>query len=435
MKKPFLFLLFLALMLPAVSPGWGLFVHRTLTQLSVYALPSNMQPFYFRHLKTLSRLATQAEARRNADPKEAMKHVIYMDQYGDDPFGAMPKAWDKAEAKFTADTLRKYGTLPWTIMEVKDQLTEAFKQRDTAAILRHSADLCHLAANAHGPLHTTLNYDGQLTDQAGLQTLWEAKLPERYIAEYKLDAEPAKYLKDPLADVWMAIQKSYGFLGATFDMEEKVTKKFTPETKFVFSHKYGKTRRAYSDAFAEAYHKQVGGMIAFQLKLAPTFVASLWLTAWKDAGSPNLTELLTKKPSKEEKEKLGTDVKAFKDNQLVDQQLLMALQKEEVITQRDEIDSAVDMAPPVLETAEPAPAAAPTAPAAPTEAPAKGAGRGKNAKATKEEKKAEKLAGGPAEEGSEKTKVKDGATKQKEKKKKGDKKDGDGWGAPAGSGW
>jgi hypothetical protein len=412
MKKPFILLLCLGLLLPFTSPGWGFLAHRTIAQISVYALPANLQSFYFRHLKEIVKLSTAPDERRDSDPKEATKHFIDIDHYGDDPFGLMPKTWDKAEAKYTADTLRKYGTVPWEIMDVKENLTAAFKARDTVAIVRLSADLCHYVADAFVPLHTTINYDGQLSNQQGLHSLWESKLPERHIAEYKLNSEAGSYLKDPQAEIWQVLQRTYGFLGATFDLEEKVTRGFKPETKYVYSHKYGKTRRSYSDAFADAYHKEVGGMVAYQLKQAPTFVASMWLTAWRDAGSPNLTEMLASKPGKEEKELLSSQLKVWKSNELVPQQLLLALNKQEAAAQADQINSAVDAPAPVLETTSPTEAVAPSTSPIP---------------------------GAPAVKGAEKVKVKvknaEGSTKQKEKTKKPAKKKDDGWGSPANSGW
>jgi len=324
-----------------------------------------MQGFYFRHLPDIVKLITDADERRESDPAEAPKHYIDMDHYGDNPFGEMPKAWDKASAKYSADTLRKYGTVPWTVLEVKEQLTEAFKQRDTTAIIRLSADLGHYVSDAFVPLHTTENYDGQLTNQAGLHSLWESKLPERHIAEYRLDSDPGSYLKDPQGAIWKVVQESYGFLGATFDIEEKITRNFTPETKYVFSHKFGKTRRSYSDAFADAYHKEVGGQVAYRLKGAPTMVASMWFTAWKDAGSPDLNTLLTKKITKEEKAELAAQLKTWNKNELVPEQKLIALQKEKAVERPDEIKSAEEVAPAPVEAATPAtpvPAAAPTAP-------------------------------------------------------------------------
>ncbi|WP_201986679.1 zinc dependent phospholipase C family protein [Hymenobacter rubidus] len=373
MKKRFLPLFLAALTLASGTAGaWGFFGHRTITQVAVYELPSSMQAFYYRHMPELVRLSTAPDERRNDDPSEAPKHFIDMDHYSeDDPFGKVPKQYDKAVEKFTADTLKKYGTVPWVIMETKDNLTEAFRQSDTTAIVKYSAELSHYVADAFVPLHTTINYDGQLTDQKGLHSLWESQLPEKYINDYKLDGEPAKYIKDPLAAIWATLAQSYGFLGETFDRATKIEKTMKPEVRFTFSHKYGKTTRRYSDAFAAEYEKQVGGMVDFRLKSAPNLVSSLWLSAWQDSGKPDLALLMhPAKPTKEEKEKLNTELSAWKKNTLAQDQLLLAQQKVKKVEEADQIKSAKDMAEPPAETeaapAAPAPADAPApAPAAP----------------------------------------------------------------------
>ncbi|MBX0292001.1 S1/P1 Nuclease [Hymenobacter sp. HSC-4F20] len=412
--RKLLLTLFVVLLCPVLSPGWGFFGHRTITQISVYALPSAMRGFYYRNLPQLLKLSTAADERRGQDPLEASRHFIRMDHYGDDPFGLMPKAWDKAVAKYTADTLRKYGTLPWAVLETKTKLTEAFRQRDTAAIISLSADLGHYVADAYVPLNTTVNYDGQLTKQEGIQALWANKLPERNIAKYKLDSESGHYSKDPLKEIWQTVQDSYGFLGETFDREEEITRKYTPETKYVFSHKYGKTRRSYSDAFADSYHEKVGGQVAYRLKLAPTLVASMWMTAWKDAGSPNLDTFLKKAPTKEEKQKLEDEMKIWKDNGLVESQLLLSMQKFTEAERPDLINAAKDMQalPADAEAAPAAPAVVPGAPALPA---------GTNKVKTKS-----KPAAAPAQK--EKAKV-DKPAKAKKKPAS------DGWDTPAGSGW
>ena len=174
MKKLFITLT-LVLVLPVLSNGWGFFAHKTIAQVAIYTLPSSMQAFYFRHMEQLVKLSIAPDERRETDDAEAPRHFIDMDHFGDDPFNDMPKAWDAATAKYTADTLRKYGTVPWTVLEVKEKLTEAFRQRDTTAIIALSADLCHYVADAYVPLHTTVNYDGQLSNQTGMHSLWEVE--------------------------------------------------------------------------------------------------------------------------------------------------------------------------------------------------------------------------------------------------------------------
>jgi len=371
MKKPFLPLLLAALTLASGTAGaWGFFGHRTITQVAVYALPAAMQGFYFRNLAEVVRQCTAPDERRNDDPAEGPKHFIDMDHYSEiNPFARVPRQYDKAVEKFTADTLKKYGTVPWVILETQASLTEAFHQRDSAAILKYSAELSHYVGDAFVPLHTTINYDGQLTDQKGLHGLWESQLPERFIAEYKLDSEPAKYVKDPLDAVWLAVQASYGFLGETFDRAAKIEKTMKPEVRFTFAHKYGKTTRRYSDAFAAEYQKAVGGMVNFRLKGAPTLIASLWLTAWQNGGKPDLNALMHHKLGKEEKERLATELTAWKKNTLAQDQLLLAQQKAKKVEVVEEIKSAKDPAAPAGAGADDADA--PAAPAADSPAPDK----------------------------------------------------------------
>jgi hypothetical protein len=346
MKKTSLWLLLVTLLLAAgTASGWGFFGHRTITQIAVYDLPASMQAFYYRNMPALVRLSTAPDERRNTDPSEVPKHYIDMDHYSEeDPFGKMPRQYDKATSKYTADTLKKYGTVPWVVIEMKDSLTEAFRNRDTTNIIRYSAELSHYVADAFVPLHTTINYDGQFTDQKGLHALWESQLPERFINTYRLDGEPAKYIKNPLDAIWAVLGQSYGFLGETFDRALKIEKTMKPEVRYTFAHRYGKTSRRFSDAFADEYDKAVGGMVDYRLRSAPSLVSSLWLTAWQDGGKPDLNALMHPgKLTAAEKARLVTELAAWKKNTLAQDQLLLAQHKSKKVETVETIKSARDM--------------------------------------------------------------------------------------------
>ncbi|MDQ2770479.1 MAG: zinc dependent phospholipase C family protein [Bacteroidota bacterium] len=347
MKKILLPLLLLAALalVTGSAQGWGFFGHRTITQVAVYELPAAMQSFYYRNLLSLVLQSTAPDERRGTDPSEAPKHFIDMDHYSeDDPFSKVPREYEKAATKFSTDTLKKYGTVPWVVLEMKDSLTEAFRLRDTTDIIHYSAELSHYVSDAFVPLHTTINYDGQLTDQKGLHALWESQLPERFIGTYRLDSEPAKYIKNPLDAIWTVLGQSYGFLGETFDRALKIEKTMKPEVRYTFAHRYGKTSRRFSDAFADEYDKAVGGMVDYRMRMAPALVASLWLTAWQDAGKPDLNALMhPSKPTKTEKEKLATELEAWKKNTLAQDQLLLAQQKLKKVEVVETIKSARDM--------------------------------------------------------------------------------------------
>ena len=363
MKKLLFILLAAALLTAGGARAWGFLGHKVINQVAVYSLPGSMQTFYYRHMAELVRRSTAPDERRNATPGEAPRHFIDMDHYSEsDPFSKVPRAYDKAVAKFSADTLQKYGTVPWVVLEMKDSLTAAFQRRDTTAIIHFSSELGHYIGDAFVPLHTTINYDGQLTNQKGLHSLWESQLVERNLNGYKLDAAPAAYLKDPQEAIWTAVRQSYGFLGETLDRALTLEKQFPPSTRYTFSHRYGKTQRRFSDAYADAYAKEVNGQVAFRLKGAPTLLASFWLTAWQDAGKPDLNALMHGgKLSARERDLLKEELTARKNHTLSnDPEKLLALQKtKRVDTTTDDIKPAADM-----------PAAAPTADAPPAVTPA-----------------------------------------------------------------
>ena len=378
MKKILLPLLLLAAfaLVTGSAQGWGFFGHRTITQIAVYDLPASMQAFYYRNLLSLVLQSTAPDERRGTDPTEAPKHFIDMDHYSeDDPFSKVPREYEKAATRFSTDTLKKYGTVPWVVVEMKDSLTEAFRLRDSTAIIHYSAELSHYVSDAYVPLHTTINYDGQLTDQKGLHALWESQLPERFIGTYHLEGETATYIKSPLDAIWTVLGQSYGFLGETFDRALRIEKTMKPEVRYTFSHKYGKTSRRFSDAFAIEYDKAVGGMVNYRMRLAPGLVSSLWYSAWQDAGKPDLNALMhPSKPSKEEKDKLAIEMTAWKKNTLAQDQLLLAQQKLKKADVAETIKSARDMGDAPANNADaepPAPDAIPAAAADDDAGPAK----------------------------------------------------------------
>ena len=58
------------------------------------------------------------------------------------------------------------------------RLTNAFKEKNQAKILKLSAEIGHYIADAHVPLHASSNHNGQFTDQKGIHGFWESRIPE-----------------------------------------------------------------------------------------------------------------------------------------------------------------------------------------------------------------------------------------------------------------
>ena len=110
-----------------ICSSWGFLMHRTITQLSVYQLPTEMQPFFHQNLDYVVRNSVRPDQRRNSDSTEDTKHFIDFEAYGKDAPVRMPTKWKAAVAKFTEDTLLKYGYVPYWGVVMQDRLTNAFR--------------------------------------------------------------------------------------------------------------------------------------------------------------------------------------------------------------------------------------------------------------------------------------------------------------------
>ena len=92
----------------------------------------------------------------------------------------------RAVEKYSWDTLKKYGYVPYQILIEDSLLVNALKQKNADSIFFYAVDLAHYIEDANVPLHTTNNYDGQLTNQKGLHALWESTIPELELSDYNL---------------------------------------------------------------------------------------------------------------------------------------------------------------------------------------------------------------------------------------------------------
>lgn len=304
--------------------SWGFLVHRTVNQLAIYELPKKMQPFFYVYKDYLVYNAPRPDIRRNTDPTEGVKHFIDAEYYGDSALYKMPMNWNDAVAMYTADTLKKYGTLPYSVVETQQKLTEAFGMRNRDSILFYAADLGHYIGDAHVPLHTSLNYDGQLTGQNGIHDLWETTVPEIELDHYIIKSRhKAHYIKSPTNTIWNIIRHTHSLLPEMFRQEKEVSKQFTDSTKYRWQVRWGKNRRFYTSDFAKAYNVALGHSINDQLIASANAIADFWYTAWVDGGKPDLHSIMTKPYHKKDFKK---ERKAFRKNQLIKKGILISRQ-------------------------------------------------------------------------------------------------------------
>ncbi|HEY1021693.1 MAG TPA: hypothetical protein VGE06_05245, partial [Flavisolibacter sp.] len=126
-----------------ICSSWGFLMHRTLTQLSVYQLPKEMQPFFFQHMEDLVKHSVRPDERRSKDSTEAPKHFIDLEGFGDDAAHQMPPDWNTAVSKYSEDSLVKYGYVPYWVIVMQERLTNAFRVQNRDSILFYATDLAH----------------------------------------------------------------------------------------------------------------------------------------------------------------------------------------------------------------------------------------------------------------------------------------------------
>jgi len=275
----------------AFSPAflWGFYAHSLINRLAVFSLPEEMIGFYKPQIQYITENAVNPDRRRYAVEGEAEKHFIDLDNYGDSALYTLPIYWFEAVEKFSEDTLRANGIGPWSAYLNFVNLTKAFEQKNTESILRLSADLGHYLADLNVPLHTTKNYNGQLTDQIGIHGFWESRIPELQAIDYSLWVGQAEYIEKPQQAIWDAVATAHSQVDSVLSIEKELTRNFPEDQKYSYEERNKLTVRVYSREFTEAYATALDDQVKRQMKRSVKMIADFWFTAWVNAGQPDLS--------------------------------------------------------------------------------------------------------------------------------------------------
>ena len=298
-----------------LNSSWGFFAHQKINRLAVFILPPQMIGFYKKNIQYLTEASVNPDRRRYAVADEAAKHYIDLDDYGDSAVYKLPRYWNDAVKKFGEDTLQARGIVPWQINRMYFQLKDAFLLKDPQRILKASAELGHYVADANVPLHTTSNYDGQLTGQAGIHAFWESRLPELYFGEYDFFVGKATHLDNVQLVAWQAIEQANKALDSVLRIEKQLFEK-SGDKKFNFETKGKQTVKVISEQYAKEYHALLSGMVERQFRNSVKMVGDIWFTAWVDAGQPDLKSLINYQPTEQELKARQEELKQWKEKVL-----------------------------------------------------------------------------------------------------------------------
>lgn len=276
---------------PMFFSAWGFSAHRWVNEAAIHALPEPIHGFFKAHQAWLVEHAVDADRRKHTVDGEDVKHYIDLDRYGqewDTLRQVFPCNWQEAKERWGEEAVRQNGIGPWNAVWTYRKLVEAFAALDSAKILRHAADLGHYIGDLHVPLHTTENYNGQLTGQTGIHGLWETEIPEQQIHSYRLaDVEP-----DPARDVerwvWGIVFESHAAVDSVLRFERALTDEWGERPTHAYVERGRVRQRLRAPDFVAAYAAALDGQVERRMRHSVSRVAGAWWWAWVEAGEPDL---------------------------------------------------------------------------------------------------------------------------------------------------
>ena len=213
----------------------------------------------------------------------------------------------QCKSVFAKDRFSEYGILPYHLVKMQRRLSKAFRDKNIKYILQLSADFGHYIADAHVPLHTTENYNGQFTDQIGIHAFWESRLPELFADKsYDYFVGKADYIDDPSSYYWDIVLTSHAYLDSVLLIEQDLKNTFPEDQQFCFEERLQRTIKTQCKDFAAAYHRRLDGQVESRMQASIHTIGSAWYTAWVDAGQPDMKAMMDFKLSKKERDALKT---------------------------------------------------------------------------------------------------------------------------------
>jgi hypothetical protein len=256
---------------PAAGWAWGDLGHKLINAAAIENLPEPLRAYYRARRLYLVEHASDPDLLAHDDTAERPHH--YTDLDADDSFPFL-----RLRRQFVVDRSRprpwqlRHGDSIWEIEKFTLQLADSLQRRRWQEAERDAVFAAHYAADLTQPLHTVVNYDGQLTGQSGVHARFETELVNALGAGWRLEPRPASFEPDLRARIFQEAVNSFACRNAVFDSDRAAV-----------------AHRSYIDPQYFAVFLQLAGPLAKQrLEAGASLVSSLWYTAWVRAGKPQL---------------------------------------------------------------------------------------------------------------------------------------------------
>ena len=270
-RKVFQYFTLISLLLLLCS--WGEKGHYKINSSSSQFFPAKLNNFRG-WSEALSAHGSDPDKRKSIDPTEGIKHYIDIDAY-DDFTNAhkIVEGKDKAFGKYGIDFIKKNGTLPWVTDSTYHVLVKEFKAKEWSKVLLTAADLGHYVGDGHMPLHLTLNYDGQLTEQKGIHSRYESKMFGLYTDSIIVKRSRLHKVKDVSRYVFDYMYINYQYKDSLLNADQFA---------------YEKASQQYNDIYYQTLWQKTKGFSNKMIEGSSKSLAELIRQAWIEAGRPKI---------------------------------------------------------------------------------------------------------------------------------------------------
>lgn len=259
---------------PRHTTAWGRNADKLVVNQAIDTLPQDIRSFFEANRAYLLQHVIDPLNALAKTPAEKRNNHLYLDKYGRFPFDALPRNYKAAVDKYGKSKLQSNGLLPWQIGVYSQKLTEDMKAGRWDDARLDAAMLATYVAEAHDPFSTTENFDGKLTAQQGVNERFGTTLIDRFSSFFPMRPNDAAFISDPTDHAFEVCLSSHSLLEPIL---------LADRNAYIAGKSY-----SYNDEYYDRFYNQSAAILIRQLSEASTDIGSYWLTAWTNAGKPQL---------------------------------------------------------------------------------------------------------------------------------------------------
>ncbi|MGC9341947.1 MAG: T9SS type A sorting domain-containing protein [Bacteroidales bacterium] len=237
--------------------------------------------------------ASDADYRKSDDPSEGPKHYIDIDNYPEFiANGYISPNLGELIEKHGNEFVEQNGYLPWATLASYDSLVQCLVRRDFEKAKKNAADLGHYVADGHMPMHLTVNYNGQFTDNYGIHSRYESQMVNEFATNIDYQGVNIHEIDDVEDYIFNYIYENYPYVDSILDADN-TAKQVSSNTS--------------SEAYTEALWNETQAFTIELFKNASLRFTELIYKAWIESGKVPLNAPLNlNKQAKNSKPSLQT---------------------------------------------------------------------------------------------------------------------------------